>query len=124
MKADIKNREDISSIVRSFYERAKEDELIGKIFMQVISQEKWDEHIEVIVDFWNSILFLSNEYNGNAFPKHMNMDLEQKHFDRWLKLFYESIDAHYQGPNAGIMKNRATQIATMFMSKIKVLKGE
>jgi hemoglobin len=46
------------------------------------------------------------------------MNLYQIHFDQWLKLFQESIDALFNGPIADDAKKRANIMAILFISKI------
>ncbi len=41
----------IGVLIRTFYSRAREDELIGPIFAAAVVD--WDEHIENIANFWS-----------------------------------------------------------------------
>jgi hemoglobin len=44
----------IEKLVRTFYDRARLDPLIGPIFEAKVRD--WDAHIRQICDFWSSIL--------------------------------------------------------------------
>src|SRR5882757_6207992 len=44
----------IAILVRTFYGRAREDDLIGPIFNAAVTD--WDHHIGKISDFWSSIM--------------------------------------------------------------------
>jgi hemoglobin len=48
---------------------------------------------------------------------HEKAAIEKKHFDQWLQLFTQTIDAHFEGPNATLMKQRAASIATLMQLK-------
>jgi len=114
LPSDIKSRDDIKSLLVKFYQEAQHDEVIGEKFINI----NMDEHIEVIVNFWDSIIFGTNTYQGDPFGKHISMGLEEKHFTRWLKLFTDLIDKHYQGQNADEMKLRGKTIAQIFQHKL------
>jgi glyoxylase-like metal-dependent hydrolase (beta-lactamase superfamily II) len=44
------------------------------------------------------------------------------HFDQWVKLFKETTDEHFEGPNAETAKQRGMSIATLIQIKIADLK--
>ncbi len=111
---DINSRDDIKSILINFYQVAQEDDVISEKFLDL----NMDEHIEVIINFWDSIIFGTNTYQGDPFGKHISMGLEEKHFTRWLKLFTDQIDSQYQGKNADEMKLRGKTIAQIFQHKL------
>ena len=67
MKKDIKSREDILLLVRTFYAKVRKDELLGPVFNLVI--EDWERHFEHLTDFWQSNLFFEKKYSGNPLQK-------------------------------------------------------
>ncbi|CAM5505520.1 hypothetical protein MAUB1S_08443 [Mycolicibacterium aubagnense] len=75
----------IARLVRTFYERARADDLIGPIFAAAVHD--WDEHIANITAFWSSVILRSGRYNGRPMRPHLTLPLENEHFDRWLALF-------------------------------------
>ncbi|MEZ4984928.1 MAG: group III truncated hemoglobin [Saprospiraceae bacterium] len=81
-------------------------------------------HLEKMYNFWNGILFQANDYHGHPFRPHRAMPVQTRHFDRWVALFTATIDEHFQGDKADEVKARATQIAHIFDSKIKMLRDE
>jgi hemoglobin len=121
MKKDIQDRKDIETLIHAFYDKVRKDELIGYIFNDV-AKVNWEHHTPVICDFWENILFQSNVYRGNPMATHMNLHalspLAKPHFDRWKKLFTETIDEYFEGKNAELAKQRAISIATMMQIKI------
>lgn len=119
---DIATVEDITSFVHAFYGKVQQDELIGGIFNGVLAG-RWDEHLEKMVRFWQSILLNEKTYSGAPFPPHAMMPIRQEHFDRWKVLFIETIDALFEGPIAEEAKGRATLMASLFLSKIQHIQG-
>lgn len=95
---DINNIDDIRLFVDEFYAKVRIDDLIGAVFMEVISD--WQPHLDKMYAFWNAVLFGVGGFKGNPFAKHAPLPIEQEHFDRWLELFYETIDTHFEGPVA------------------------
>ncbi|HSZ73165.1 MAG TPA: group III truncated hemoglobin [Cytophagaceae bacterium] len=120
---DITEFTDIQQMVNSFYSKVRTDDFIGPIFNERI-QDRWDEHLETLSRFWESILLETNRYNGRPFPPHANLPINKDHFERWLGLFIENIDLQFKGPNAEEAKLRAFNIAHVFMHKLESLRGE
>lgn len=112
-KRQIESRKDIIQIVDSFYEKVRKDELIGPVFNE-IAQVNWDEHLPKLYNFWADLILGTDSYNGRPFPPHLKLNLKPEHFERWLKLFNETIDENYQGLKAEEMRNRALRIAYNF----------
>ncbi len=121
-KADIESREDIELLLRSFYERALNDGLIGFIFTEVAKIDL-ESHIPHLCDFWENILLKPNKYKRNVLKKHLDLnlktELKAEHFERWLKMFSETIDGLFIGINAVRAKNKAESIATVIRVKIE-----
>lgn len=114
---DVESIEDIQLFVDTFYSKVREDELIGPIFQNVI-QDKWPEHLAKMYRFWQTILLDEHTYNGRPFPPHMNLPVEREHFERWLSLFFETIDSLFQGKKAELAKWQGNRMAEMFQAKI------
>lgn len=111
---DIASRDDIVSLLNEFYSKAQEDEVIGSKFNHL----NMDEHTQIIADFWDGILFGSNNYSGDPFGKHLNLKLTAKDFEQWISLFNQTIDNTYSGPIAEEAKHRAGTIAQVFQYKL------
>jgi hemoglobin len=111
---EIKSREDLKTFLSEFYNNAQNDDVIGEKFKDL----NMDEHIEVIADFWDSILFGSNSYKGDPFGKHIPMKLEDQHFTRWVEIFVQTADEMYTGDIVEEMKTRGKTIAQVFQHKL------
>lgn len=119
---DIQDITSIKILVDEFYTRVRLDGLLGPVFADVIKDD-WQPHLEKMYAFWNAALFGIPGFKGNPFAKHATLPIGNEHFNRWLELFTETIDAHFAGPMADDVRNRAGLMAAMFMSKLAYMKG-
>ena len=84
------SEDDISLVVETFYSRAREDEMLGPVFMRHV--EDWPAHFERLKAFWSSVLNLTGRYDGMPMRVHAGIgELTPAHFDRWLALFAETL---------------------------------
>ena len=118
---DIAGLEDIQLFVDEFYNKVRQDDLIGPVFAGVITD--WQPHLDKMYAFWNAVLFGAVGFKGNPFAKHAPLPIAPEHFGRWLELFSETIDANFAGPMAIEAKQKAGIMATMFMSKLDRMKN-
>ena len=122
MAADIATRKDIDGLLAAFYEKAIKDGVIGFYFTEVVPL-KLDDHLPVIGDFWESVLFGTDNYHGNPIKIHQHIHqlspFNAAHFDQWVKLFCATADQLFEGENTERIKQRAASIATVM--KIKLL---
>ena len=121
MVEDIKNKDDIRAFVDSFYIKVRQDKLLGPIFSGAITGD-WQPHLDKMYSFWNSILFSVPGFSGNPFAKHVPLPIDSKHFDQWLLLFDQTIDAGFAGPVATEAKTRARLIAKIFISRLQFMR--
>lgn len=117
-KPDITTIADVRALVDSFYTKVREDDQLADIFNNVI-RDLWAEHLEKMYRFWQTVLLEEHTYSGSPFVHHVNLPVDKTHFERWLKLFEETIDEHFAGTNAGEAKFRAVKMAEVFLQKIE-----
>lgn len=119
---EIEGREDIRLLVESFYEKVKKDELIGHIFNNA-DNFSWHTHIPIMIKFWETIILGIGSYLGNPMQTHIELNkrtpLLPAHFERWKKLFFETLDEHFTGEHADMAKKRAESIAHLIEYKIQ-----
>jgi hemoglobin len=87
---------DIRNCVRTFYEKAAADDLIGPIFKGVIKD--WDAHLATMDDFWSNALIGTERYTAAPFPPHLKLQMTQAHFDRWRDLWAPAVEATLPEP--------------------------
>jgi hemoglobin len=123
-KKDIKDRQDIYVIVDDFYKKLLQDRELKHFFEKFKKDDSLQKHLNVLVDFWDNVLFYTGTYNKNAMLPHIELNkskpFQKQHFERWLHLFYQAVDDNFTGEIAEVAKNRATSIATVM--KLKILK--
>lgn len=120
MKKDIENEADIKLLVDSFYDSVNQDNLLSPVFNN-FAQVDWEHHLPVMYSFWSSILLGSMAYKGQPFPKHMRLPIERAHFSRWISLFTQTVDAHFEGRKAAEAKQKAGSIAQIFQMRLGLL---
>ncbi len=124
--ADIRDRDDILVLVRTFYEIAFQDPLIGRIFTDVARMDL-DHHLPIMGDFWESVLFQAGGYHRNALALHSAVNakhpLTAEHFDRWLLLWNTTVDDLHEGPVADAAKQQAERIGLSMQRRLQGLSG-
>ncbi|HSH67035.1 MAG TPA: group III truncated hemoglobin [Bacteroidia bacterium] len=118
MKKDIATLEDIKLLVNRFYDNVRKDELLADIFSNKI-EDRWPQHLEKMYCFWQTVLLEEHTYYGSPFLPHAKLPIDAEHFERWLKLFYETVDSLFEGEKATKAKWQGQRMAEMFQSKIE-----
>ncbi len=106
----------IEACVRSFYTKAKNDDLLGPLFTSSIPD--WDHHIKRIHDFWSRCLLGTERYSGYPYSVHVRLPLEPEHFSRWVALFEETARETLQSPLTEKAIERAQHMSTCFQAGI------
>lgn len=122
MKKDIADISDIKVFVDGFYDKVRNDALIGPVFSDTIIGD-WQPHLDKMYAFWNASLFGVSGFRGNPFARHAPLKIERQHFDRWLLLFNETINHHFEGDIAALAEQRAGQMANMFLLRLNQING-
>jgi len=124
MKKDITDRNDLLRLLALFYSKLLTDKSISYLFTD-IAKIDMPHHLDILVDFWDSILFQKDVYGKNAMQPHMILHqkspLQKHHFQTWLKYFNESVDELFEGEKAFLAKERALSIATVMQIKVSQL---
>ncbi len=119
---DITGIDDLVPLVNTFYGSVREDSLLGPIFNTIIG-DHWDRHLSIMYGFWNSVLFGVEGYRGQAVGKHVQVDrqipLQQHHFDRWIQLWRQTVDALFDGEKAQLIKARAHTMLQLIQFKVE-----
>jgi hemoglobin len=110
---EIESKEDVELLVETFYQKLVKDELVSHFF----SKLDLKEHLPRVVQFWSFILLDEAGYSANMMEKHAKLDLNEASFERWLKLFHETVDQFFVGEKADLAKQRATLIGWTMKTK-------
>lgn len=124
MKKEIVSREDVKYIITVFYDKMLNDAVMFPFFEEFVNQGTLENHLDVITDFWEDILFETNKYSQNVLKKHLDknafLKFEKQHFNLWLAYFNQTIDQEFEGEKVILMKNRAQSIATVMQLKMNL----
>ena len=118
MKKDINSLKDVHFLVDKFYEAVRADPFIGPIF-NLRLDGRWEMHHHKLYRFWHTILLRRPDYFGDPVPIHFTMNINEKHFDYWLRLWINTVDENFEGKIAERAKLRGRTMAESFLSKIK-----
>jgi hemoglobin len=123
-RPDIETREDCERLVRAFYARAFADPMIGYLFTDVARLDL-EAHVPRITSFWETILLDTRTYSGGAFGKHADLhaksELREGHFERWLQLWFGTVDELFAGDRANLAKIHALRVARAFHGRLQSL---
>jgi len=111
---DITDPRDVACLVNLFYDRVRDDDLLGLIFDDVAHVD-WATHLPRMYDFWESVLFARATFKGAPLVVHralaQHTPLTADTFSRWVTLFQSTVDDLFSGPMAEHAKNSAARIA-------------
>lgn len=119
--SDLTGRADIERLVNAFYDRVRQDDLLGFIFNDVAKTD-WNTHLPKMYSFWETVMFRSGGYSGNPLAAHARLTpltmMGRDQFDRWLTLFKATVDALFSGDNAQHIKRCAEDMANVIHGRI------
>lgn len=125
MKKDILLRKDLHLIVSEFYKELLKNDQLNHFFEDFRDEKKLEEHLDVLVDFWDNTLFYSGTYSKNAIKPHIKIHsthtISATDFETWLRLFQRAVDENFEGQNADTIKSRALSIATVMRIKLNIV---
>ncbi|MDQ1568971.1 MAG: hemoglobin [Actinomycetota bacterium] len=105
---------EVAEMVRRFYSDVAQDDLLGPMFNNV-ARVDWSEHLPKLTDFWCRVLFSLPGYAGSPLRAHQLVHEKRaftgRHFQRWLDLFFETVDLGWIGSNAEKVKAFAVKVA-------------
>ena len=118
---DLQTRQDLETIMTSFYHKLLQDHSINYIFTHV-ARINIETHLPTIVDFWEQTIFNTGGYKNNVLKIHQDLNekvkLTSEHFHLWLHYFNQTVDGFFCGENAEKIKTRALSIATVMQIKL------
>ena len=115
----------IETVVLGFYDRIRQDAILGPIFTRVIPPEAWPAHLSKMCDFWSSVMLMSGRFHGAPMPAHMRIGgLERAHFTHWLALFGETVSELCPPEAAALFLTKARMIAQSLELGVAAARGE
>ena len=103
--------ERLTELVHSFYAKVREDDSLGPVFNEAISD--WPHHLGKMVDFWSSVMLTTGRYKGNPMMMHLKhvARIQPAMFGRWLQLWGETAREVLDAAGADAVIAKAERIA-------------
>lgn len=118
---DLDTRGKIHDVVVHFYREVVFDELLAPVFDEV-AEVDWNEHMPKLIDYWCQVLLGEPGYAGFILGPHREVHdasaFSTELFDRWYRLWSESIDEYWAGPLADRAKTHAEKIGGVLARKL------
>lgn len=119
------NRENLSKMVRTFYQMIMDDKTVNPYFIMALGKdlenEAWQEHYKILEDFWLMLMTGEKVYTREAFTPHTEMaELYAETFERWLELFDEVVHMYYTPKLAQKFYKRAEVLSRKFMQWLEI----
>ena len=125
MPYDTVDRGKIEQMVREFYTIVLKDDILSPIFVKALGDDlnngKWYEHLNTLYNFWMQMMTGVSPYQGHPFPPHAFLGpLTEEHFERWLKLFRETVYRLFVPEIADKFYKKANILAEQFMDNLGI----
>ncbi|OYQ32739.1 preprotein translocase subunit TatC [Niveispirillum lacus] len=101
----------LAHLVERFYAKVRQDPALGPIFNDAIGD--WDHHLNLLTDFWSSVMLASGQYKGNPMAAHLRhrARLTPALFALWLNLWDETAKDVLSPQDAAAIRATADRIA-------------
>lgn len=125
MLADTVERPAVEKMVRSFYAKIIQDDLVGPYFIRTLGadlkNDKWHEHFHTLDNFWMLVMTGEKGYFGDPFPAHAFIGvMYTETFDRWLEIFDAHIHEHFVPELAEKFNKKAQIVAERLIEGLEV----
>ena len=110
---DLETVEDARTLVCRYYEGVRQDPLLAPVFGARVRD--WQAHLERMTLFWSAVLFARPLYHGRPAERHASLPIGPAHYERWLALWRETVDASFAGPRAEHAKRGADKMAVKLL---------
>ena len=108
------SEEMVEHLVRSFYDKVRNDTELGPIFESVIGED-WEPHLQKMFAFWSSLTMLTGRYKGQPMGAHLKLkSVGPQHFETWLSLFRETAKEICGDEIAPVFISKAERVAESF----------
>ena len=121
-KHDIETREDCERLVREFYARAFEDEIIGWLFTDIAKLDL-EAHVPQITSFWETVLLERRHVPRQPVPAPCRPPREGRAARRALRPLARgaggTVDDLFEGETAEMAKAHALRVAQAFYRRLQ-----
>lgn len=108
------NEESIATLVDTFYDRVREDDLIGPVFNRVVAD--WPEHLAKLKDFWSAVMLGTGRFKGNPMMAHLPIpEMDKDHLVRWLTLWQQTTFEIFEPEVGEVFLGKAIMVGERFV---------
>ena len=116
-------RENLETLMVQFYKKALNDDTLGDFFVIELgadmANEEWQEHIELLVNFWATLFLDEERYKGDPYGPHFSIiGLKKEDFDKWMENFSQTADEIYIPEVSKKLKEKALIFAKEFVKRL------
>ncbi len=117
------DRSSIEKVVRRFYAKVLEDEVLAPFFINALGDDmkndKWYEHLITLDNFWLGLMLEEGKYMGDPLLPHVFLaGLTPETFEQWLKIFRETLEEIYTPSNVRNFYGKAKALSTRFIKDL------
>jgi len=115
----------VEKMVRQFYTTIIQDDIVGPYFIRALgnnlNNDKWYEHFRTLERFWLMMMNGDEGYWGDPFPAHAFIgELYPETFERWLKLFRQTVDELFIPEIADKFYKKSEVLAERFIEYLEI----
>ena len=114
IRPDLDSRYQIERFIDAFYQRLLQDDQLAPIFLEV-AQVDLAVHLPHIKDYWCKLLLGESGYQRHTMnihrALHSKRPLKPSDFERWLELFFDTLDEGFSGEKTERARRVAQSIA-------------
>ncbi len=119
------DRPSVEKMVRSFYEKLIQDDIVGPYFIKALGDDlrndKWYEHFQTLDKFWLLMMGEEKGYAGDPMLPHVFIgEMYVETFERWLEIFKEHIYEHYVPEIANKFYSKSVILSERFMKGLEI----
>jgi hemoglobin len=119
------DRAKIENMVHQFYTTVLKDDILAPFFIKALGDDinngKWHEHLHTLYNFWLMMMTGQRGYRGDPFPPHAFIGpMYPETFERWLKLFHETVHHLFVPEIAEKFYKKAEILAEQFMENLDI----
>ena len=125
MKYDVVDQNTVKEMVREFYSTVLQDDILAPYFINALGDNlktgKWPTHFQTLDDFWLLMMTGKSGYKGDPFPPHAFLgEMYPQTFERWLKLFHETIHNFFTPEIADKFYKKAEILSEQFIDNLGI----
>lgn len=112
---DLDTAEEIFEMVTRQYVYVVQDELLEPYFNFGPGFIDWKAHIGSVTEYWCHVVLYAPDYEIDVIENHRHLHdrdpFTPELFDRWLRIFHDTVNGGWSGPQAERANKRATGMA-------------